>query len=154
MDASDYDRRDPGAILAAVASRHPFRGGEVLFVLVRTPYRGEDIVHITASPRDRWEHLDEFELKELLALEARRMPIPEWNGAPPSHEIMTIVPRTGFAIVGEDEQRWLSAWMYSNHGTNAFTSDLAVVTEHGWVEFMSDWGGREPRLVLSASGAN
>jgi hypothetical protein len=151
MDASEYDRRDPGAILAAVASRRPFRDGDVLLVLVRAPYRCEDIVHITALPRARWEHLDEYELKELLAMEARRMPIPEWNATPPTHQIMTVVPRPGFAIVGEDEGRWLSAWLYSNHGTNAFTSDLAVVTEHGWVEFMSECGGREPRLELSAS---
>lgn len=152
MEASEYDRRDPGAILAAVASRHPFRDGEVLLVLVRAPYCGTDIVHITALPRHRWKHLDEYELQELLAMEARRMPIPEWNGAPPRHEIMTVVPRTGFAVVGEDEGRWLSAWLYSNHGTNAFSSDLAVITEHGWVEFMSEWGGREPRLEIGASG--
>src|SRR3954454_6461359 len=102
MDASEYDHRDAGAILAPVARKHTFEDGEVLLVLVRAPYRATDIVHVTALPRDRWEHLDECELKELLAVEARQMPIPEWNGAPPSHEIMTVVARTGFAIVGED----------------------------------------------------
>jgi hypothetical protein len=59
---------------------------------------------------------------------------------------MTIVARRGFAVIGADDARWLRAWFWSNHMTHAFSGDLIVLTENGWVDLMTSWGGYEPKL--------
>ena len=38
-------------------------------------------------------------------------------------------------------------WRYANHLQDVYTGELILVTEHGWVDFMTDACGHEPRMV-------
>lgn len=31
---------------------------------------------------------------------------------------------------------------------SAYTGDVTVVTEHGWADFMTNWGGHSPSMVV------
>ena len=39
------------------------------------------------------------------------------------------------------------AWRYSNHCMDTFNGTIFLVTEHGWYDWESTWGGHEPRSV-------
>ena len=70
-----------------------------------------------------------------------RLPVPGWDRTSPRHSIVTVVVRAGLAVIGPAEARWLVGWHYCNHLRSVYTADLIVVTEHGWVDFMSGLGG-------------
>jgi hypothetical protein len=83
----------------------------------------------------------------LLAEYAERLRVPQRQGAEsPWHSIMTIVARHGYAVFGPDEGAWLEAWLFSNHLSGAFSGELVVMTEHGWADQSTGWGGDEPRI--------
>ena len=48
-----------------------------------------------------------------------------------------------------NEAVWLNGWRFSNHFAPVYDSDLILVTEHGWTDFMTQWAGHEPRLQLT-----
>jgi hypothetical protein len=148
MSGEPYDLRDPGQLVADVMARHPLREGDGLIVCVREASGEQALIDVVRIAEARWRHLDRVERSELLAKTARRLPIPKWNGGPPNHSIVTVVARGGFAVFGSSEAEWMIAWHYSNHQTNAYSADLILVTEHGWTDFMSGWGGHEPSLAL------
>ena len=76
----------------------------------------------------------------------RRWPRRINNGkAPP--QAVTIVVRPGFAVFGPNEGVWCRGWRYANHVQDVYTGELILVTEHGWVDFMTDACGHEPRMV-------
>jgi len=57
---------------------------------------------------------------------------------------MTFVVRPGPCVFGPNESHWLYAWRYSNHFTNAYSSHIILVTEHGWCDFMTHQAGLTP----------
>jgi hypothetical protein len=76
------------------------------------------------------------------------MPIPKRPRGEIDHAVMTIIARRGMAVFGRREQPWLLGWRYSNHLADVFDSDVILMTEHGWCDLMTDWGGHQPRLTL------
>lgn len=153
MTRSDRDFGDPGAILADLWTRRALESGEVALVLVRDPWGDHDIIDVRMLRPSRWRDLEEHDLSELLRREAQRMPIPEWDRKAPRHAIVTVVARPGFAVIGPRDGRWMSAWLYSNHLTDAVSGDVVVVTEHGWVDAMTQRGGHSPRLAAASGGS-
>lgn len=75
----------------------------------------------------------------------RRLPIPDVT--PPTHAVMTVVVRPGRTLLGRSEHHWLTAWRYANRGLSVFTSDLILVTEHGWTDLMTQWAGHTPAMI-------
>jgi hypothetical protein len=153
MTLKSYQYRDPGEVVAQIAGRYELVDGDVLLVLVRDPSQDQEIVHVTRLEPKQWRDRDRDELEELLAAEARRMPVPVRGFGAPRHSIMTIVARRGFAVISASDAKWLPAWLYSNHLVDAFSGDVIVVTEHGWVDFTTGWGGHEPCVALNPMGA-
>ena len=149
MTLEPWEFRDPGAVVAAVLTENEHREGDASLVLVRDPSTDQEIVHTTYLPVRRTRGLNDSQREELLARSAQAMPIPVPPDLRPRHAIMTIVVRRGYAVIGPPEEKWLMAWHYSNHLVHVFTADLVVVTEHGWVDFMSGLGGLEPRLAVA-----
>jgi hypothetical protein len=140
--------RDPGQLVADVMTTHPLAKGDVLLALVHDPSGDQDIVEVRSLAGANWADLDRYGRSRFLHDEARKLPVPDWTrGEGPRHSIMTIVARRGFAVVGPDEAAWLIAWRYSNHTTHAYSGDLILITEHGWTDFMTGWGGSRPHLA-------
>lgn len=74
------------------------------------------------------------------------LPIPD-EPRPPKHTVVTVLVRPGLCVFGPNEGRWLTAWRYSNHLTNAFSGSIFLVTEYGWVDFMTDTAGHMPAMA-------
>jgi hypothetical protein len=148
MKLAAYQYRDPGQVVAQVDARRPLREGDVVVALVRDPSGEQEVVRLQSIPRTRRQGLDHYERAQLLAGYAERLSVPRRRGdESPWHSIMTIVARRGYAVFGPYEGVWLSAWLYSNHLTGAFSGELIVVTEHGWADWSTGWGGHEPRIA-------
>jgi hypothetical protein len=148
MTLATYRYRDPGEVVADVAARHELVEGDALLALVDDPSGRQEVVHATRVASATWAGLDDFGRSQLLCDTAKAMPIPERFSSGGSRlSIMTIVARRGLAVMGAAEGQWLTAWRYSNHLTDAYVGDLILVTEHGWTDFTTGSGGREPRLT-------
>jgi len=145
MTLEPYEFRDPGALLFDLLRRHPVAAGDAQLVLVHHPSTVQDVTHVTRMHVDDLTG-DAWEDGQHIGAVVRAMPIPSWNGEPPEYAVMTILARRGLAIIGPLERKWLAAWRYSNHLMHTYSGELIVLTEHGWVEFVGDRGGYEPRL--------
>ncbi|MDO9457254.1 hypothetical protein [Nocardioides sp.] len=62
---------------------------------------------------------------------------------------MTIVVRPGLTVLGAGEYAWLNGWRYANHLRSCYSSGLMLVTGHGWMDFMTEWGGESPAMMAS-----
>ena len=138
--------RHPGRMLTELVKTHPLMASDVLLVLVRDPARTQRIEHVTRLERQDWATIDQDDMSDVIYREVNAMPIPAWDKKGPKHTLVTIVARHGFTVLGPRETKWLIAWRYSNHLTNAYSGSLMIVTEHGWTDFMSGTGGATPRL--------
>jgi len=148
MELDSYEYRDPGQVLIDVAAGHALKEGDGLLALVRAPSTDQEVIHVSRLGRDEWVAVDRYTRSQLLCEAMRAMPVPDLRAAgPPRHSVMTIVARRGLTVLGGREGEWLMAWRYSHHLLAAFTGDLILVTEHGWTDFMTGWGGDEPRLT-------
>jgi hypothetical protein len=137
---------------SAVAARRPLREGDVVLALVRDPSGDQEIVRLRSIPPTRRRGLDRYERSRLLAGYAERLRVPQRRDAESQwYSIVTILARRGHAVFGPDEGEWLEAWLYSNHLTGAFSGGLIVVTEHGWADQSTGWGGHEPRIHAKVS---
>lgn len=152
MKLKSYEFRDPARLVEEVAERVPLSPGAVYVVLVAHPSTAQRVVEVRRleSPAmidDYWDA--RAELCELM----RQLPIPE-HPPPPRHAALTVVVRPGLCVFGPNEGRWMSAWRYSNHLTNAFDGDLILVTEHGWTDLMTEFAGHSPAMEVVGGRRN
>lgn len=146
MNLKTYDYRDPGEIVARVATTHGLKDGDVLLVVVRDPSTSQDVEHVRRLSRRDWIGLGQTALADYLAEQVRGLPIPRRDGEL-RHSVLTVLVRRGFVVFGSYEERWLYAWRYSNHLVDTFWGDVVLVTEHGWRDFATSWGAQDPRLA-------
>jgi hypothetical protein len=147
MTLKPYEYRDPGQVVADVVARRGLRAGDMILSLVRDPSAEQKVVRLVTVPMSRRSGLDGYERARLLADYAQRLRVPDRRGPDsPWHSIMTVGARRGLAVFGPEEGAWMTAWLSSNHLTGAFSGDFVVVTEHGWADQSTGWGGRRPRL--------
>ncbi len=154
MELDSFEYRDPGRVVADVAAHHRLVDGDALLALVHDPPGRQDVVHVSRVATTEWAGLDRFARSQLLHDATNALPIPDRSTrGGPQHSIMTIVARRGIAVIGPAEAEWLAAWHYSNHLTGAYAGDLLLVTEHGWVDWVTGWGGNEPRIASPMASA-
>jgi hypothetical protein len=142
-----YDLRDTQRLIKQIAAIEPLHEGVVLLALVHQPAAAQRLLAVrklSPLPPVVDEHWGGR--SELLADAVRQFPIPRRSRESASI-VVTVIVRRGFNGWGPEEKRWMSAWRYSNHCTNAFDRDIIVVTEHGWCSLWSEAGGHEPALV-------
>lgn len=145
MKLRSYDFRDPAELIEQVHAREPLQAGDAMLVLVKNPSSEQQIVQIDRLPVDACiPHY--LAVTKLLSDRVRAMSIPD-EPRPPRHSVMTVIARHGLTVFGDNESQWLLGWRYSNHLCNTFNSDLILVTEHGWHDFSTDWGGHHPRIA-------
>ena len=147
MPREPYEYRDPAAVIAEVARRVPLIEDTAYLVLVANPSTEQRIV--TVQRFDTPALIDDYDepMKEIRA-RVQALPIPDV--VPPTHSLLTVLVRPGLCVFGPNESVWLNAWRYSNHLARAFGSELILVTEHGWCDFMTECAGTEPALAQSA----
>ncbi len=145
-----YECRDPGQVLTAVLAGGSLSEGDLLLALVHDPSGDQRVLQTIRLNSEHSRCLGSYEGPDILAGYLRWLAVPmRQPGEPPRHSVMTISARRGLAVFGPAEAACMSAWRYCEHLVDAFVGDLTVVTEHGWADFMSGWGGREPRLGTS-----
>ncbi len=143
---STYDYLDPSALIAELARRQLLREGETRFVLVERPSTLQRLVCIEQLPVS--SDVDHYlAVRDVLRAAVESLPLPEQR--PPVHSVLTILVRRCLAVFGPGEAQWFLAWRYSNHLCSTFDGDVIVVTEHGWTNFCTRWGGSTPHLSLA-----
>ena len=145
MTLHSSDVRSPAGLIGQVAGQVPLVGDSVYVVLVARPSMEQRIVAIhrltTPALIDDWQEARD-EIYDVM----QQLPTPP-RPAPLDHTVLTVLVRRGLCVFGPNEGRWMSAWRYSNHLTNAFDGRVILVTEHGWADFMTDTAGRSPALI-------
>jgi hypothetical protein len=141
MQLEPFEYRDHARLVHEVDRRVALVENSAYVALVYKPSTTQRLVTVrrlgTPGVIDRYEDAC-TELREVM----QGLPIPD---APrPQHSVMTFVVRPGACVFGPNERNWLFAWRYSNHLTQAFTSNLILVTEHGWCDFMTHEAGAAP----------
>ncbi len=145
MTLENYELRDPRRLIEDVVAQHSLREGRAYVVLVEDPPGKQTIkaVRELSTPaliEDYHEASDE--IRDVVG----RLGIPD-SRRPIQHMLVTVLVRPGLCVFGPNEGRWMSAWRYSHHFADAFDSEVIVVTEHGWADFMTDFAGHSPAIV-------
>lgn len=148
-ELAPYEFKDPGEVLEQVAAVHPLTPGTALVAVVEDPATRQRVTAVEALPVDSRVG-EEEDLSGLLRETMQRLPVPQWSGGGPRHSVITVLVRPGLTVFGRIESVWVRGWRYSNHLMSAYTGDLILVTEHGWADIMTGWGGYQPKMQTSA----
>ncbi len=140
-----YDVADPAILIEQIAGAHRLTEGLALLALVKHPSTEQLLVQVEPLPHGLLDTAPE-DLSQRLCDAMDRLPLPD-QSHPIEHCVVTVVVRSGFTVFGRREMGWMSGWRYSNHSRPAFTGDLILVTEHGWLDGVTGWGGHEPRMI-------
>lgn len=142
MTLHSYEVRCVEKLVRDVAAEVSFVAGNVYVALVAHPSTEQRLVAVrrlrTPALIDDWNDAS-IELCDLM----QSFKIPD-RPRPPRHSAVTFVVRRGLCVFGPNEGTWMSAWRYSHHYTNAYDGGLVLVTEHGWVDFMTAAAGHTP----------
>jgi hypothetical protein len=140
-----YELRDPARLIRAVAERVTLAEDTSWLALVHHPSTNQRLVRVDQLPIPALLD-DDDDISAHLRTAAEACGI-GWSGRGPDHMAVTIIVRPGYAVFGPNEGVWCKGWRYSNHFQSLHTGELMLVTEHGWVDFMTDFAGLEPRMV-------
>ena len=144
MALKPYEFRDPEALLVELAARVPFTDGTAYLVLVAHPSTAQRIVQVERldSPAvlSGWS-----DARDEMCDRIQSWPVPDV--VPPTHAGVLVVVRRGLCVFGANEAHWSNAWRYVNHFRRLYSGDLVLVTEHGWVDMMTQFAGHSPALA-------
>lgn len=146
MKLEPYELRDPARLITEVAERVDLVEDSAYAVLVRAPSTVQEVVEVRRLDLPALLGDDE-EIRDDLCVLARSFRLPDVR--PPRHAVVTVLVRPGRCVLGPNEAVWLNGWRFSNHFAPVYVSDLILVTEHGWTDFMTQSAGHEPRLRLT-----
>lgn len=145
MTLRPWQLQDPARLLTEVAERFPLVEGTALLALIHHPSTEQNLVGVqrlrAPAVIDDWQ-----EASEEIYEQMQRFDIPE-RPRRPEHSGVTIVVRDGLCVLGLNEGQWHRAWRYSNHLRNAFDGGLILVTQHGWVDVLTDTAGLSPAMA-------
>jgi hypothetical protein len=143
MELERYELRDPRRLMEEIAREVTLAEDTSYVALVHHPSTDQRLVQVT--PLDLPALLDDDEdISETLRDVARSFGI-GWRDTT-DHLLMTVIVRPGRTVFGPNESVWFRGWRYANHFEAISTGDLILVTEHGWLDFMTDEAGHEPRM--------
>ena len=143
MKLEHWELRDPRRLIEDIAEQVTLLEDTSYVALVHHPSTHQQLQRVV--PLQLPALLDDDEdISEDLREVARSFGI-GWD--PPSdHLLTTVVVRPGLTLFGPNESVWFNGWRYSNHFESISTGDLILVTEHGWLDFMTNEAGHFPRL--------
>lgn len=143
MELEPYDVRDPAQLISHIAQRVDLREDTAWLALVHQPSTTQELQDV--RPLDLPALLDDGEdISERLRVAARSFGL-GWRRRP-EHALVTVIVRPGRCVFGPNELVWSKGWRYANHLEAAFTGDLLLVTEHGWLDLMTEGAGFAPAM--------
>lgn len=143
-----FEFRDPAALIAEIARQVPLTAGSAYLALVHEPSTTQRLVRVDSL--DTPAEIDWYdEAQEEMRTVVDRWPLPDTR--PPRHASVLVLVRSGLCVFGPNEARWFMADRYLNHLRSLYTGDCILVTEHGWVDAMTEWAGAEPALIGEAA---
>lgn len=146
MELHSFELRDPRRLIEEVAERVNLHEDTAYVALVHHPSTQQRLVRVV--PLDSPALLDDDDdLTEELRGVAESFGL-AWHH-PIEYLLMTIIVRPGRTVFGPNESVWFRDWRYSNHLQSMFTGDLILVTEHGWLDFMTNEAGHSPRMTAA-----
>lgn len=144
MDLKPYDVRDPAQLIAEIAEQVDLVADTAWLALVHRPSTTQKLVEVRALELPAL--LDDGEdISEPLCGAARAFGL-EWR-RDYEHALVNVVVRPGRCVFGPNELVWSLGWRYANHLEAAFDGDLILVTEHGWLDLMTEEAGFEPAML-------
>lgn len=142
-----YEFRDPAALISELAERIPLDEGTAHLVLVERPSTTQRVIRIDRlrTPAEILRSEDaEDEMRDVIDT----WPLPEEQ--PPRHSSLLVLVRPGWCVFGPNEAQWFHADCYLNHLRSVYTGNCILVTEHGWVDFMTYLAGSTPAMRPAA----
>lgn len=145
-----WDVANPERTLADVLSRVDAEPDDVLVAMLRIGEE-QELVNVTRVHSGAQPDFDDA--RDLLCRHAQSAAGDRpWEGSrwrSPEFLLVTVVCREGRVVPTAADYFWLTAWRFSNHGSNAFDGDVYLVTEHGWTGCTDQRAGFRPRLGLT-----
>lgn len=144
MDLEPYDVRDPAQLIAEIAEQVDLVEDTAWLALVRRPSTTQELLEVRALELPAL--LDDGEdISESLHNATKSFGL-GWQ-RDYEHALVTIVVRPGRCVFGPNELVWSLGWRYTNHLEAVFDGNLILVTEHGWLDLMTQEAGFEPAML-------
>ena len=140
-----YDVRDPARLIADIAERVPLVQGSAHLALVRDVSTDQEVLRVDTL-RLPAEILHWEEASEELCRVVDDWPVGFEPGAP-RHTPVLVIVRPGLCVFGPNEAVWFMAECYANFMANLWSARKILVTEHGWLEFMTYEAGPTPAAL-------
>ena len=151
VDLQPYDVRSPAELIAAIAEHVRLTEGSAYLALVRDVSTDQEVVRV-----DRLLLPAEIFDWEDARRELRRV-VKSWAlpGSPgiPTHSSVLVIVRPGLCVFGPNEAVWFRGDRYASHLVQLWTMEAILVTQHGWLDFMTYEAGVEPALVPLEEGS-
>lgn len=145
MDLEPYDLRDPAAFIADVADRVDLTDNTATLCLIKHPSTTQEVVRVqrlrAPAVLDDW-HGASNELREVIW----SWDLPDL--VPPEHLALTVLVRRGLTVFTGKDSPWFMASRYCNHVQLLFGPHELLVTEHGWVDYMTGFAGLTPTMTV------
>lgn len=145
MERHAYEFRDNAKLMRDLCARVPLAEGAAYLALVKDASTAQRIVRVDRL-RTPAEIFDDDEPRQELRAVVERWALPIGRGVP-THTAVLVVVRPGLCVFGPNEAVWFRADRYANHLAGLWPMMLILVTEHGWLDFMTYDAGVEPALV-------
>jgi hypothetical protein len=143
MALEPWDIKDPDLLIRSVAEQVPLTEDTAYVVLVRRPSTRQEVVEIRKLDLPALLD-DDDDISDNLREVARSFGVPDTREC--LHAVVTVIVRPGRCVIGPNEVVWFKGWRYSNHFVRTFDSDLILVTEHGWIDWATNFAGHAPRM--------
>ena len=140
-----YDVRDPARLIADIAERVRLVEGTAHLALVRDVSSEQEVVRVDTL-RLPAEIVDWHEGREELRRVVEAWPVGFAPGRPRHTPILVIV-RPGLCVFGPNEAVWFLAERYANFLANVWSVCDILVTDHGWLDFMTNEAGTTPAAL-------
>ena len=140
-----YDVRDPARLIADIAERTSLTEGTAHLALVRDVSTEQRILRVDTL-KLLAEIIDWEEAREELRRVVEGWPLPHGPGVP-RHTPVLVVVRPGLCVFGANEAVWWTAERYANFMATVWPVRDILVTEHGWLDFMTNEAGTQPAAL-------
>jgi len=147
MDLQPYDVRDPAGLIAEIAEEVDLVEDSAWLALVHRPSTTQQLLGVRAL--DLPALLDDGEDISATICAATRAFRLGWRQHY-EHALVTVVVRPGRCVLGPNELVWSNGWRYANHLEAVFDGGLILVTEHGWLDLMTQEAGFAPTMRRSS----
>jgi hypothetical protein len=152
LELHAYDVRDPALLIADIAERVSLVEGSAHLALVRDVSTAQQILRVDTL-RLPAEILDWEEGCEELRRVVDGWPVSFERGAP-RHTPVLVVVRPGLCVFGPNEAVWFRAERYANFMASLWSVTDMLVTEHGWLDLMTNEAGTSPAAVPRAAATS